>query len=439
MLSQETNDLLTRVGPGTPCGEMMRRYWQPAALVQELPVGGAPVPIRLLGEDLVLFRADQGEPGLIGLHCSHRGADLSYGRVEDGGLRCIYHGWLYDRKGRCLEQPGEPSQEGLASGWGGSSDDPLTAAGPARFHEKIRHTAYPCVEAGGLILTYMGPGKPPLVPAYPFLEATDDRRFNSKVFHECNYLQANEGNIDPMHTPFLHRVGDATTSMPYLGTDIRAELEAEEIDHGVRVYTAHHAGDRNYVRVTNLVLPDLCAFSGGSNDGYTVNWHVPIDDEHHWKYVIVFKSVESMDRGVVRRERNDVLPGYRLEQNKANRYLQNREEMRTETFSGLGKGFQAQDLCATEGEGFIQDRTQEHPGYTDQAVLLGRQVLMKAIQAVQEGQDPPHVLRISPEVPTLIAAHTVLPAGVDWHRFWEHPANQESGLTGQPQPAEAPA
>src|SRR5712692_10534968 len=149
MLSKDENDLLTHVGSGTPGGEMMRRYWQPAAISEELPPDGAPRPVRLLGEDLVLFRDEQGQPGLLGLHCSHRGADLSYGRLEDGGLRCIYHGWLYDLSGRCLEQPGEPA---------GST-----------FYEKIRHPAYPCVESGGLILAYMGPGKPPLVPAYPFL------------------------------------------------------------------------------------------------------------------------------------------------------------------------------------------------------------------------------------------------------------------------------
>src|SRR6266852_4684313 len=129
---QELNVLLTRISPGTPCGDLMRRYWQPAAL----------------GEDLVLFRDEQGRPGLLGLHCAHRGADLSYGRLEDGGLRCLYHGWLYDVAGRCLEQPGE---------LGGST-----------FKDRVRQPAYPCEEKGGLILAYLGPGEPPLLPAYDF-------------------------------------------------------------------------------------------------------------------------------------------------------------------------------------------------------------------------------------------------------------------------------
>src|SRR5436309_12051780 len=185
MLTAQENELLTRIGPGTPGGDLIRRYWQPAALSEELSVN-APLPIRLLGEDLALFRDADGQPGLLAIHCSHRGADLSYGRLEDGGLRCIYHGWLYDIHGHCLEQPGEPT---------GST-----------FHEKIRHTAYPCAERGGMIFAYLGPGAAPLLPNYEFLLAPDDYRMNGKGFQDCNYLQGNEGNIDPQHLSFLHRM-----------------------------------------------------------------------------------------------------------------------------------------------------------------------------------------------------------------------------------------
>src|SRR6266851_3645158 len=156
MVTQAQNEQLTQTGPGTPMGELLRRYWQPAALSEELPPGGGAIPVRLLGEDLVLFRDGEGRPGLLGLHCAHRGADLSYGRLEDGGLRCLYHGWLYDRQGRCLEQPGEPA---------GST-----------FHERIRHTAYPCQEVAGIIFAYLGPGEPPLLPAYGPLVAPEAHR-----------------------------------------------------------------------------------------------------------------------------------------------------------------------------------------------------------------------------------------------------------------------
>src|SRR5438093_8921255 len=168
MLPQQEQDILTQTGPETPCGNLMRRYWQPAALSEELPPGGAPLSIRLLGEDLVLFRDEQGRPGLLGLHCSHRGADLSYGRLEDGGLRCLYHGWLYDVEGRCLEQPGEPIGSTLRQAQG------------RPFAERIQHRAYPCIEQAGLILAYLGPGEPPLLPAYKFLTASTELSFATK-------------------------------------------------------------------------------------------------------------------------------------------------------------------------------------------------------------------------------------------------------------------
>src|SRR5262245_13595156 len=169
MISAEENRLLTETGPGTACGDLMRCYWQPVALCEELPSGGAPLKVKILGEELVLFRDDQERAGLIGLHCSHRGTDLSYGRIEDGGLRCLYHGWLYDICGRVIKQPGEPDG-GVNRG-------------------SIRHLSYPCQEAGGVVFTYMGSGEPPLLPNYEFLVAPAEKRTVVKAFYECNYLQ----------------------------------------------------------------------------------------------------------------------------------------------------------------------------------------------------------------------------------------------------------
>jgi phthalate 4,5-dioxygenase oxygenase subunit len=425
MLSKEQNERLTRVGPGTPMGELLRRYWQPVALAEELPPGGAPLPVRLLGENLVLFRDDSGQPGLLGIHCSHRGADLSYGRLEGGGLRCIYHGWLYDRAGRCLEQPGEP--EPLAGDQAGADASPSAsplAAAPRRFLERIRHPAYPCHEAGGLILTYIGPGEPPLVPAYPFLTADADHRYNSKILHECNFLQANEGNFDPVHTSFLHRVTDGTrpTTMAYIAGDIAPALDVEVTDYGLRIYSVRRAGSGNaYVRLTNFVLPNLSAFAAGGPDGYSCNWHVPIDDTHHWKYVIQFQAREPLDREAIYGERNTVGADYRLDRLKENRYLQDRDEMEAATFAGLGRAFQAQDLCVTEGEGLIQDRTQEHLGRTDVAIVAARNILLAAIEAVEAGKDPPHVLRApaSAEVPSLLARADLVDDMSDWRHYWE--------------------
>src|SRR5215510_2362462 len=247
MIASDENNLLTQVGPVTPCGELMRRYWQPVALSEELPRDGAPLKVQILSEELVLFRDDQGRPGLLGLHCSHRGTDLSYGRVEDGGLRCLYHGWLYDVAGRCLEQPGEP--------------------GGGEHKDAIRHLAYPCREIGGVILTYIVPRQPPLPPNYEFLTVPAEYRTATKLYESCNYIQGNEGNINPVHLSFLHQgldeaqiarrrmvPGSNSSDNTLLGEDITPTIEVEITDFGLRIYTLRSAGrDKRYLRVTNFV------------------------------------------------------------------------------------------------------------------------------------------------------------------------------------------
>lgn len=390
MLTKEENDLLTETGPGTPGGQFMRCYWQPVALSAELPPGGAPLPVRLLSEDLVLFRDEKGRPGLLGLHCSHRGADLSYGRLEDGGLRCIYHGWLYDRHGRCLEQPGEPV---------GST-----------FHERVRHVAYPCQEIADVIFAYLGPGEPPLLPAYEALTAPADHRWVTKYFNDCNYLQGNDGNADAAHVPVLHgflpgselamrQPKEAVAGSPSdaEGRVTMLDIDAEETDFGIRIFHKQQGGRGDVsMRVMNIVLPNLCAVPGGpagSGDGYLIYWHVPIDDEHSWRYAIAFKRSGPLDPELGKRRTSVVTPDYHLTRNRENRYLQDREEMRTRTFSGFGEIFIIADSWATETAGHIQDRTQEHLGTIDRALIAMHHQMLQAIRDVQEGRDPPHVIR----------------------------------------------
>jgi phenylpropionate dioxygenase-like ring-hydroxylating dioxygenase large terminal subunit len=415
MLTEEENRLLTRTGPGTPGGELMRRYWQPAALSEELPLGGAPIPVRLLGEDLVLFRDATGQPGLLGIHCSHRGADLSYGRLEDGGLRCIYHGWLYDREGRCLEQPGEPVGSTLRQAQG------------RLFHERIRHPAYPCQEMGGIIYAYMGPSEPPLLPPYDFVSAPEDHRINTKVLQECNYLQANEGNLDPVHLSFLHQIfsNDPRSQQGLTARDTAPTIETEDTEFGVRIYCIRKVPpEQNYVRVTNFIVPNFSLVSG-SSDGYTVNWHVPVDDEHHFYYQIRFSRTEARGDGPRWRSgrADEVTADYRKVRNKANRYLQDRASMRTETFSGLGRNFLPHDSCVTEGEGPIQDRTQEHLAQSDRGIIASRQALLRAIQAIQAGGEPDGVRRRTASNQALgnvvVRNDVLLPNTVDWRNYWE--------------------
>jgi phthalate 4,5-dioxygenase len=403
MISKEENDLLTQTGRGRPAGELIRRYWQPVALAEELPPGGAPLSVRILGEDLVLFRDDHQRIGLLGIHCSHRGTDLSYGRIEDGGLRCLYHGWLYDINGRCLEQPGEP--------------------GGGEHRDQIRHRAYPCKEVAGAIFTYMGPGEPPLVPNYDFLGASPDHLYVCKIFHECNYLQANEGNIDPVHLSFLHRGvrGAEESHYDLVARNSAPVLDVELTDFGVRIYTVRKLEDgKSYLRVSYFVLPNFSAFPGQTGgEGYSVNWHVPIDDMHHWKYTFVYSSGAPLKKDLVNRERSELGPDYRLVRNESNRFMQDRDAMRDKTYAGMGSGFQAHDAFATASQGRIQDRGEERLVSSDKAIVAARKLMGKAIHDIQEGKDPPHVIRSAGEnrFPHFMVLSDMIPSSSDWRQY----------------------
>jgi len=428
MLTKEENELLTQTGPGTPCGELMRRYWQPVALAEELPPGGAPLPVRILGEDLVLFRDDAGQPGLLGLHCPHRGADLSYGRLEDGGLRCIYHGWLYDRTGQCLEQPGEPA---------GST-----------FYQRIKQTAYPCLEKAGVIFTYMGPGEPPLLPNYPPFSLPDERVFAGKMYSICNYLQGNEGNIDLLHTSFLHYIKrdlrgltpeqrqlvleryQEPESLSGRGPSPGLEaVEGQLIPYGLRICKIRKTGnDDIYVRLATYLPPAITVIPGG-----TINWHVPIDDTHHWRWSIAFDD----GSGGTPPRRNDWAPPptYMPEPNATNRYLQDRATMTTLSYSGIPQMyFSAQDLCATEGAGPIQDRTQEHLALTDAPIAAARTILRHAITEVLEGRDPPHVIRdpAKNHFPEVCGTYGMVPPGMTWKEYADQLAAEDKGWRARP-------
>jgi phthalate 4,5-dioxygenase oxygenase subunit len=414
MIPAKENDLLTQTSAAAPCGELLRRYWQPVALSEELPAGGAPLKVKILSEELVLFRDDQGRPGLIGLHCSHRGTDLSYGRCEDGGLRCLYHGWLYDICGRVIDQPGEPG--------GGANKG------------QIRHRAYPCQESGGIILTYMGPGEAPLVPHYEFLSVPPEYRTVTKTFYNCNYLQGNEGNIDPVHLSFLHQYlseadvarrrivpGAGTTDNTLLAKDIAPTIEVEVTNFGLRIYTLREAGqEKRYLRTTNFIMPNLAAFGGSTvGDGYAVHWHVPIDDHSHWKYIFAFSRSQVLDEYLRSRSRLELAPDYRLTRHGGNRYQQDRPSMKTQTFTGMGLNFQAHDAFATESQGMVQNRTEENLVSSDKAIVAARKLILKAIKDVQEGREPQHVVR-DPKANrfnNIVVISDVIPLASDWKEY----------------------
>ncbi len=426
MVSRAENELLTRTGPGTPGGELMRKYWHPVALTEELPPDSAPIPVRILGEDLVLFRDDKGRVGLVGILCPHRCADLSYGRVEDGGLRCLYHGWLFDVDGRCLDQPAEPED--------------------SKYKDEIRHTAYKCVERAGMIFAYLGKDPTPLFPEYEFLSATEEHRFLVKTHLDSNWLQAIEGNIDPSHLSYLHKPmapvdsravpGSDKSADAYYRDDTRPKLEIERTDYGVRNYSIRNAGDKGkYLRVTNFIMPNKAAIVGNEGrvgQGYSLHWHVPIDDEHNMRFDFIFNRARPIDRSRYNKHHEtERTPDNRHVRNLSNRYLQDRELMKTSNYTGMGDYFPVHDAFATETMGAIVDRTKEHLGATDVCIVAARRTLLNGIAAVQAGKDPIHVFRDPAEndCSNIVVVSEVIPADMDHKEFWKQRVQKKAPVS----------
>jgi phthalate 4,5-dioxygenase oxygenase subunit len=380
-------ELPIHTGRGTPGGDLLRRYWQPVVLSRALK-RNAPQPVRVLGEELVLYRGEDGAPALVGLRCPHRRADLSYGRIDGNGLRCLYHGWLFDAKGRCVEQPGEPE--------GG------------RHRDRVRMPAYPCVERAGAVWAYLGEGEPPLFPNYPVLSAPDDLGFVFRWHARCNYLQGNEGNVDPVHTSYLHAfraAPDAASdelrtgrTQQIFGADTAPTIAVRDTRIGLRLLTERKlpAGKR-LLRVTNFVMPNACAIGGAETPfgrgGASMFWHVPIDDTSHWRYEFTFHSKvrlprEQMEARYLEEADAEGMPRRQAE----NRYLQNRDEM-DRYYAGMGITFPVHDLFITESQGEILDRSEEHLVSSDVAIARSRRLLLEALGQIAAGQDPRGVVR----------------------------------------------
>ena len=421
MLSAEANDRITRTGPKAPAGTLMRRYWQPAALVDEL-AGNRPIKaIRLMGEDLVLFRDERGRYGLVGRSCPHRGTDLSYGRLEDGGLRCAFHGWLFDVNGKCLQTPAEPNDSNLCG--------------------QLRHKAYPVIERSGILFTYMGPGEPPELPHFDCFVAPTTHTFAFKGMIECNWLQSLEVGIDPVHTSFLHRFFhdedpkqgygklfrdtsiDSEMPMTKIMRDFtRPRIEVEETGYGMRVFTLREISAENmHVRVTNLMFPNAFIIPM-SREMTITQWHVPIDDTRHYWYAIFTSFGAPVDKDEMRRQRLQLyeLPDYVPRKNKSNDYGFDPHEQEHETFTGMGADINVHDQWACESMGAIQDRTNEHLGSSDKAIIAYRKLLRGAIDDAANGGRPLMVLdaKAAAGLTGPAAIDGIGPTG-DWQGYWQ--------------------
>jgi phthalate 4,5-dioxygenase len=378
MLPKEQNELLTRTGPGTPMGELMRRYWIPALLSEEIPTrDGPPVRVRLLGEELVAFRDTSGRIGLVGEHCAHRGTSLFYGRNEECGLRCVYHGWKFDVDGNVLETPAEPTD----------SD----------FKTKLKHTAYPTREAAGMIYAYLGPReKMPLFPSYEWHQVPLNQTYVTKCLMECSYLQGLEGECDSSHLSLLHQTFTAGPARALWRLDSAPSYETEETDFGVRLIATRKAGPgRQYIRFSSFVMPVFGGVPAGRPpdelDGFEVHMYVPYNDTLSWRYDFGFRRNRAVADEEVHR-RKQIGPDYRRIRNAANHYLQDREMQKKVNFTGI-EDFLNHDACATESMGRIYDRSKEHLGVSDKAVIALRKYLLNAVKTLQEGKDPPHIVR----------------------------------------------
>jgi 5,5'-dehydrodivanillate O-demethylase len=361
MLTREENEMLTRVGRGTPAGEMLRRYWMPVACVGELTDEKPIKAVRLLGEKLVVFRDKKGRYGVVGEQCPHRKASLAFGRVDEEGIRCPYHGWKFDCTGRCLEQPAEPEEAG--------------------FKDKIKHTAYAAESLGGLIWAYLGPEPRPLLPRWDVLVWEHGKRWIEKhEIYNCNWLQPMENSVDPSHLFWLH---GETAHLVGVVDKYEEEHNFIPFEFGIlkqRRTPGRKPGAGPQLDQHPLVFPITLrhVFRALKTDGlfrHNLQIRVPVDDSHTQVYVVYFTPTDT-DRTLadadtpweyfpIRDEKGE----YRLEH------------------------VLVQDAMAWETQGAPTDRTQEHLGVSDEGVILLRKILREQIEIVRKGGEPLGVVR----------------------------------------------
>src|SRR3989454_738084 len=398
MLTAEENALLTRVGPGTLMGDLMRQYWIPVVQSAELAAGGRPKRVRILGEDLVAFRSPSGQPGLVSEFCAHRRASLYFARNEERGLRCVYHGWQYELGGACIDQPNERPE--------------------SSFQDKVTLPTYPCAERGGVVWTYMGPASPP--PALPDLEwalVPDAQRFVSKFWQGCNYLQALEGGVDPAHISFLHGVLNARDEEARRILDSAAagfgfasqlertpHIEVAETETGLLIGARREApAGQYYWRITRYLLPfhTMPPPEVGSDPVLHSHVWIPIDDDHLVNWCISWhppraltedeqaefragSSIHAMEYAPATSEAyGDIRPIA----SRSNDYLADWEAQRTRKFFGV-PGVGVQDKAITESQGRY-DRSLEHLGRADVGIIRVRKCLLDAAIALRTRRGPP--------------------------------------------------
>jgi phthalate 4,5-dioxygenase len=386
MLSPDDHKLLSQTGPGTPMGELLRRYWTPALLSRELPEpDGAPVRVRLLCEDLVAFRDTRGRVGLLREFCSHRGASLYYGKNADCGLRCWYHGWKYDVDGNCLDMPNEPAG--------------------SRFKEQIKHRAYPSIEKNGVVWSYLGPREQqPELPQLEWLTVPEANVYVSKREQQCHWTQGMDGDIDSSHLAFLHgeTIDRTVEHAPYesaawMKNDVTPKIEVVATPAGLLMGARRNATESTYYwRINQWFIPGFTTIPGFTGDG-PLSGHswVPLDDERCWVFVFTWHPLRAFKEEEIARMRagsavhSALIPGtFSPVANKSNDYAGPDAPPARQPWMRI-KTFQDQDNAITESMGPLYDRTQEHLGASDVAIVQTRRRLIAAAKRLREGHEPP--------------------------------------------------
>jgi len=419
MLKQAENELLTRVGPEAPMGRMMRRYWLPAGILEEIAQpDGPPVRVELLGEKLVAFRDSKGRAGLLDEHCPHRRASLVLARNEDCGLRCLYHGWKIGVDGKVTEMPSEPED--------------------SRLHGRIRTRSYPVRESGGILWAYLGPADH--VPEFmPPPWAGKDVRI-ARIHESCNWAQSLEGAIDSSHSSALHSAnirpggsgdktiavdGEDVTILTRPSTDKAPRLQVETTEYGfgyaaIRKPTSK-ADTHDYVRITVFVAPFFAIIP--PNAHYTLNQlHVPMDDENTMFYAVAAADQLTFDTAFWHERQGarvgiDLDRNYRKIRTRENNYLQDRAAMKAGDFSGI-EGVPAQDMAVQETMGTIVDRSRENLGASDIAIVHFRRLMIDAARRFEKGEPALGTAERRQPFSAIRSFEGMVPKGVDWRAVW---------------------
>jgi phenylpropionate dioxygenase-like ring-hydroxylating dioxygenase large terminal subunit len=397
MLSAAENRLLTQTGEDTPAGQYFRRFWMPALLAEEIPSPDCPpVRVTLMGEHLLAFRDSSGNIGLIGAYCMHRQMDLFFGRNEDNGLRCVYHGWKFDVGGNCVDMP--------------------TQTDASNYKDRVKLTSYPCREFAGIVWAYLGPKDLPVeFPEFEFNALPKENVYIRKSLLECNYLQAMEGNLDSSHVGFLHRFLATGGLSPTVGgvtdigeaqtvRDVVPTFEIRDTDGGFMIGAKRIRGDgKAYWRITQWLLPVHTMIP--SEPGETLLWDawVPVDDEHTWVYRVQYNPWRAITEKEIFEFNNvglmpinvENIPGtYLPARNRRNDYQIDRSLQKTYNYTGI-KGNNAQDAAAVENQGPtpICDRTKENLGSRDVAIMQMRKRMLNELKEFADGIEPKPALQ----------------------------------------------